>query len=103
MCGSVPFWDTLLLPALFTVSAFDTGVALVEVVAALGLALLLAMAIKGRRSAPCHRPALEPFRGRPFGLAFWPPASRLRAMRAQTALSLEDDFSHMLGRIAYDA
>lgn len=31
--GSVPFWDTLLLPALFTVSAFDTGVALVEVVA----------------------------------------------------------------------
>ena len=25
--GSVPFWDTLLLPALFTVSAFDTGVA----------------------------------------------------------------------------
>ena len=31
--GSVPFWDTLLLPALFTVSAFDTGVALVEVIA----------------------------------------------------------------------
>ncbi len=29
---NVPFWDTLLLPALFTVSAFDTGVALVEVV-----------------------------------------------------------------------
>lgn len=32
--GSVPFWDTLLLPMLFTVSAFDTGVALVEVIAA---------------------------------------------------------------------
>lgn len=31
---NVPFWNTLLLPALFTVSAFDTGVALVEVVAA---------------------------------------------------------------------
>lgn len=31
--GSVPFWNTLFLPALFTVSAFDTGVALVEVVA----------------------------------------------------------------------
>lgn len=31
--GSVPFWDTMLLPVLFTVSAFDTGVALVEVVA----------------------------------------------------------------------
>ncbi len=31
--SSVPFWNTLLLPALFTVSAFDTGVALVEVVA----------------------------------------------------------------------
>lgn len=31
--GSVPFWNTLLLPALFTVSAFDTGVALVELVA----------------------------------------------------------------------
>lgn len=29
---NVPFWNTLLLPALFTVSAFDTGVALVEVV-----------------------------------------------------------------------
>lgn len=28
----VPLWDTLLLPALFTVSAFDTGVALVEVI-----------------------------------------------------------------------
>lgn len=32
--GGVPLWDTLLLPALFTVSALDTGVALVEVVAA---------------------------------------------------------------------
>lgn len=31
--GGVPLWDTLLLPALFTVSAFDTGVALVEIVA----------------------------------------------------------------------
>lgn len=30
--GSVPLWDTPLLPALFTVSAFDTGVALVEIV-----------------------------------------------------------------------
>lgn len=30
---SVPLWDTPLLPALFTVSAFDTGVALVELVA----------------------------------------------------------------------
>ncbi len=30
--GGVPLWDTLLLPALFTVSAFDTGVALVEIV-----------------------------------------------------------------------
>ncbi|MDO4442319.1 MAG: polysulfide reductase NrfD [Slackia sp.] len=30
---NVPFWNTMLLPALFTVSAFDTGVALVEVVA----------------------------------------------------------------------
>ncbi|WP_283169673.1 NrfD/PsrC family molybdoenzyme membrane anchor subunit [Curtanaerobium respiraculi] len=29
----VPLWDTPLLPCLFTVSAFDTGVALVEVVA----------------------------------------------------------------------
>ena len=33
--GSVPFWNTLLLPVLFTVSAFDTGVALVEVTAVL--------------------------------------------------------------------
>lgn len=32
--GSVPLWDTALLPILFTVSAFDTGVALVELVAA---------------------------------------------------------------------
>lgn len=31
--GSVPLWDTALLPLLFTVSAFDTGVALVELVA----------------------------------------------------------------------
>ncbi|ACV21379.1 Formate-dependent nitrite reductase, membrane component [Slackia heliotrinireducens] len=31
--GGVPLWDTPLLPCLFTVSAFDTGVALVEVVA----------------------------------------------------------------------
>lgn len=31
--GSVPLWDTLLLPCLFTVSAFDTGVALVELIA----------------------------------------------------------------------
>lgn len=31
--GSVPFWDTLLLPALFTASAFDTGIALIEVIA----------------------------------------------------------------------
>lgn len=31
--NGVPLWDTLLLPLLFTVSAFDTGVALVEVVA----------------------------------------------------------------------
>lgn len=30
--GGVPLWNTLLLPLLFTVSAFDTGVALVEVV-----------------------------------------------------------------------
>lgn len=30
--GGVPLWDTLLLPALFTVSALDTGVALVEVI-----------------------------------------------------------------------
>lgn len=30
---SVPLWNTPLLPALFTVSAFDTGVALVELVA----------------------------------------------------------------------
>lgn len=29
----VPLWNTLLLPCLFTVSAFDTGVALVELVA----------------------------------------------------------------------
>ncbi|WP_281654120.1 NrfD/PsrC family molybdoenzyme membrane anchor subunit [Eggerthella sinensis] len=33
--GGVPLWNTLLLPALFTVSAFDTGVALVEIVAVL--------------------------------------------------------------------
>lgn len=32
--ASVPFWNTPLLPLLFTVSAFDTGVALVEVMAA---------------------------------------------------------------------
>lgn len=31
--GGVPLWDSPLLPALFTVSAFDTGVALVEVLA----------------------------------------------------------------------
>lgn len=31
--ASVPFWNTPLLPLLFTVSAFDTGVALVEVMA----------------------------------------------------------------------
>lgn len=31
--GGVPLWDSPLLPALFTVSAFDTGVALVEVIA----------------------------------------------------------------------
>ena len=31
--GGVPLWDSPLLPALFTVSAFDTGVALVELVA----------------------------------------------------------------------
>lgn len=30
--GGVPLWDSPLLPALFTVSAFDTGVALVELV-----------------------------------------------------------------------
>lgn len=33
--GGVPLWNTPLLPALFTVSAFDTGVALVEIVAVL--------------------------------------------------------------------
>lgn len=33
--GGVPLWNTLLLPLLFTVSAFDTGVALVEVIAVL--------------------------------------------------------------------
>ncbi|WP_270296679.1 NrfD/PsrC family molybdoenzyme membrane anchor subunit [Eggerthella sinensis] len=33
--GGVPLWNTPLLPALFTVSAFDTGVALVEIVAIL--------------------------------------------------------------------
>lgn len=31
--NGVPLWDTLLLPLLFTISAFDTGVALVEVIA----------------------------------------------------------------------
>lgn len=31
--GGVPLWDSWLLPCLFTVSAFDTGVALVEVIA----------------------------------------------------------------------
>ncbi len=31
--GGVPLWDSPLLPCLFTVSAFDTGVALVEVIA----------------------------------------------------------------------
>lgn len=30
--GGVPLWDTWLLPCLFTVSAFDTGVALVELI-----------------------------------------------------------------------
>lgn len=30
--GGTPLWNTPLLPALFTVSAFDTGVALVEIV-----------------------------------------------------------------------
>ncbi|MCB7039328.1 NrfD/PsrC family molybdoenzyme membrane anchor subunit [Eggerthella sinensis] len=33
--GGVPLWNMPLLPALFTVSAFDTGVALVEIVAVL--------------------------------------------------------------------
>lgn len=33
----IPLWNTLLLPCLFTVSAFDTGVALVEIIA-VGLA-----------------------------------------------------------------
>lgn len=33
--GGVPLWDSPLLPCLFTVSAFDTGVALVEVIAVL--------------------------------------------------------------------
>lgn len=33
--GSIPLWDTPLLPALFAVSAFDTGVALVAIVCAL--------------------------------------------------------------------
>lgn len=33
MSKGVPLWDSLLLPCLFTVSAFDTGVALVEIVA----------------------------------------------------------------------
>ncbi|MCI9129512.1 MAG: polysulfide reductase NrfD [Eggerthellaceae bacterium] len=33
--GGVPLWNTLLLPLLFTVSAFDTGVALVEIIAVL--------------------------------------------------------------------
>lgn len=34
LAPGVPFWKTLLLPCLFTVSALDTGVALVELVAA---------------------------------------------------------------------
>ncbi|MEC4273696.1 NrfD/PsrC family molybdoenzyme membrane anchor subunit [Adlercreutzia sp. R25] len=33
--GGVPLWDSPLLPCLFTVSALDTGVALVEVIAVL--------------------------------------------------------------------
>lgn len=44
---SVPLWDTPLLPALFTVSAFDTGVALVELVA-VALAKKDALAPKAR-------------------------------------------------------
>ena len=45
--GSVPLWSTPLLPALFTVSAFDTGVALVELVA-LALSKKDALAPKAR-------------------------------------------------------
>lgn len=33
MAPGVPLWNTWLLPCLFTVSAFDTGVALVEIIA----------------------------------------------------------------------
>ena len=33
--GGVPLWDSALLPCLFTVSALDTGVALVEIIAVL--------------------------------------------------------------------
>lgn len=44
---SVPLWDTPLLPALFTVSAFDTGVALVELVA-IALSKKDALASKAR-------------------------------------------------------
>ena len=42
--GSVPLWSTPLLPALFTVSAFDTGVALVELVG-IGLGTLFSPAL----------------------------------------------------------
>ena len=46
--GGVPLWDSPLLPALFTVSAFDTGVALVELVAV--------VLEKGPAGAPGGRP-----------------------------------------------
>lgn len=49
--GTVPFWSTPLLPALFTVSALDTGVALVEVVS-------IALAKRGALEAKAVR-ALE--------------------------------------------
>lgn len=45
--GGVPLWDSPLLPCLFTVSAFDTGVALVELVA-LALSKKDALAPKAR-------------------------------------------------------
>ncbi len=43
----IPFWNTALLPVLFTVSAFDTGIALVEIVAVVN-------ARRGRLSARCQ-------------------------------------------------
>ena len=67
----VPLWNTLLLPCLFTVSALDTGVALVEVIAALLLVSMAGSPVQESHEAAVAAQSAALIIGGDLALPFW--------------------------------